>query len=84
MSQMLESDLLGKLDDLDFDKDPFRIAGELVEALQKFDEISKRQTLNVIKPKLEQWLSSKLVSIRELVARGISFETWTPISEVSL
>ncbi len=83
MSQIIENDLSQKLEDLDFDKDPYQITGELVAALLKFDEISKRNTLNVIKPKLEQWLSIKLVSIRELVARGILFETWTPISDVS-
>lgn len=83
MASIITGDLSQKLDDLDLDKDPFHIAGELVLALQSFDEISGRDTLSVIKPKLEQWLASKLVSIREVVARGLSFETWTPISEVN-
>lgn len=79
---MIEEDLTSKLEDLDFDKDPFGIVGDLIEALQKFDSVSKRHTLNVIKPKLEQWIQLKLVTIRELVSRAIAFETWTPISEV--
>ena len=56
--------------------------GELVEALQRFDQVSNRATLNVVKPKLEQWLQVKLVNIREIISRAITFETWTPINEV--
>lgn len=43
--------------------------------------MANRQCLNVIKPKLEAWLQTKLVTIREVVSRAIQFETWTPISE---
>jgi hypothetical protein len=33
MSRIIEGDLVNKLDDLDFDKDPFKVVGELIEAL---------------------------------------------------
>ena len=54
LAQIIEEDLAGKMEDLDFDK--HEIVGEVIEQLQHFDKVSKRQTLNVIKPKLEQWL----------------------------
>ena len=53
MAQLIETDLSSKLDDLDFDKDPHHIVGDLIEALEKFDTVSNRNTLNVVKPKLE-------------------------------
>lgn len=53
---MIEEDIGQKLEELDFDKDPHAIVGSVIEALQKFDTISHRKTLNVIKPKLEAWL----------------------------
>ncbi len=81
---MIEEDLGLKLEDLDFDKDPHSIGGSVIEALQKFDKISRRKTLNVIKPKLEAWLQLKLVSVRELVSRSIQFETWLPVGDVRL
>ena len=56
MAVMIEEDLQCKLEDLDFDKDPHQIVGDLVDSLQKFDQVSNRSTLNVVKPKLEQWL----------------------------
>ena len=56
MAQIIEEDLNVKLEDLDFDKDPYQIVGDLIEALQKFDKLTGRKTLNVIKPKLELWL----------------------------
>jgi hypothetical protein len=56
MSDVLESDLSTKLDDLDFDKDPFNIVGRLIERLQKFDSLTDRKTVHVLKPKLETWL----------------------------
>lgn len=52
--------------------------------MQKFDKVSRKKTLNVIRPKLEQWLQVKLVNIREVVSRAITFENWQPISEVIL
>jgi hypothetical protein len=82
MGDMIEEDLQSKLDDLDFDKDPYQIVGDLVDALQKFDQVSNRATLNVVKPKLEQWIQVKLVSLREMIGRAITFETWTPIGEL--
>jgi hypothetical protein len=42
MAKIIELDISGKLEELDFDKDPFQIVGDLVEALQKFDIVSKR------------------------------------------
>jgi hypothetical protein len=51
-------------------------------ALQQFDKVSRRKTLNVMKPKLEAWLQLKIVNIRELVSRSISFENWLPVSDV--
>jgi hypothetical protein len=53
MAKIIEDDIKSKLEELDFDKDPHQIVGELIEALQKFDKVSNRATLNVIKPKLE-------------------------------
>ncbi|CDW85886.1 UNKNOWN [Stylonychia lemnae] len=81
MAQIIEEDLGLKLEDLDFDKDPHQMVGQIVSSLQNFDLVSKRKTLNVIRPKLESWLQNKLVSIRELVAKTMSFENWLPASE---
>lgn len=67
---------------MDFDKDPYHIVGDLVDALQKFDQVSNRTTLNVVKPKLESWLSTKLLSLRDMIGRAIAFETWTPLSDL--
>lgn len=33
MAKMIENDIQAKLDDLDFDKDPFKIVGDLIEAV---------------------------------------------------
>jgi hypothetical protein len=84
MAKMIENELTNKGEDqLDFEKDPQHIVGELICALQGFDSVANRQCLNVIKPKLEVWLQTKLVTIREVVSRAIQFETWTPISDVN-
>jgi hypothetical protein len=53
MSDIIEEDLGLKLEEIEFDKDPYHIIGELMEALQKFDTITGRKTLHVIRPKLE-------------------------------
>jgi hypothetical protein len=82
MAVMIEEDLQSKLEDLDFDKDPHQIVGDLVDSLQKFDQVSNRSTLNVVKPKLEQWLQVKLLTLREMIGRAITFETWTPLSDI--
>jgi hypothetical protein len=82
MAVMIEDDLQSKLEDLDFDKDPHQIVGDLVDSLQKFDQVSNRSTLNVVKPKLEQWLQVKLLTLREMIGRAITFETWTPLSDI--
>jgi hypothetical protein len=37
MADVVVEDLTHKLEDLDFDKDPHNIVGELVESLHKFD-----------------------------------------------
>ena len=71
-----------KLEELDFDKDHYSIVGNVLQYLQEYDKISRRKTLNVLRPKLEAWLQSKLVNIREVAARCILFETWTPVTEV--
>jgi hypothetical protein len=85
MAKMIENELTNKGEEqLDFEKDPQHIVGELISALQGFDAVANRQCLNVIKPKLEIWLQTKLVTIREVVSRAIQFETWTPISEVNI
>jgi hypothetical protein len=84
MARMIENELTNKGEDqLDFEKDPQHIVGDLICALQGFDSVANRQCLNVIKPKLEAWLQTKLVTIREVVSRAIQFETWRPISEVN-
>lgn len=56
MAQILEEDLGEKIDDLDFDKDPHQVVGAVIKSLQEFDKVSRRKTLNIIKPKLESWL----------------------------
>ena len=56
MNDIIEEDLKSKLDEIDFDKDPYQIMGELIELLQKFDNLTQRKTINIIKPKLEQWI----------------------------
>lgn len=82
MAKIIENELTNKGEEqLDFEKDPQHIVGDLICALQGFDSVANRQCLNVIKPKLEAWLQTKLVTIREVVSRAIQFETWTPISE---
>lgn len=84
MASLLAEDLKTKLEDLDFDKDPYQTVGSLIEALQEFDSISKRNTLSILRPKLEAWLQLKLGNIREVVGRALIFENWQPISEVSI
>lgn len=82
MSDILEQDIQSKLDELDFDKDPFNIVGKLIEQLQKFDSLTDRKTVHVLKPKLEAWLNTKFTSIREVAQRNIKFETWQPVADV--
>eukprot|EP00347_Sterkiella_histriomuscorum_P023264 403335317 len=81
MSQIIEEDLALKLEDMDFDKDPHQVVGKIIQSLQNFDSVSRRKTLNVIRPKLESWLQLKLVNIRELVSKTIQFENWSPSTE---
>lgn len=84
MSDIIEASLSSKLEDLDFDKDPFDIVCKLIERLQKFDSLSDRKIVHIVKPKLEGWLQTKLASIKEVAARSIKFETWQPVSEVTI
>lgn len=84
MSEIITEDITAKLEDLDFEKDPYNIVGELIASLQRFDLITERSTLNVLKSKLEIWLQMKLVSVREVVVRSYAFETWQPVSEVGI
>ena len=85
MAALIETELSHKLagDELDLDKDPHSMVGDLIHALQHFDAISGHKTLEVLRPKLEQWLAVKLVNVREVVARAIAFENWQPANEVS-
>lgn len=53
MNDLIEEDLTSKLDELDFDRDPYGALGDLIDLLSKFDSLTQRKTINIIKPKLE-------------------------------
>lgn len=60
MSEIIEIDLGGKLEDMDFEKDPYDVVEEMISLLAKFDSYSGKSVLTILGPKLESWILTKL------------------------
>jgi hypothetical protein len=42
MAEFVEEEITSKLENLDFEKDPFEVCGKLIEEVQKLDSLSGR------------------------------------------
>lgn len=60
MAEIIEADLAAKIEDLDFEKDPYEVVEELISLLAKFDSYSGKSVLTILGPKLESWILTKI------------------------
>jgi hypothetical protein len=53
MYNIIEDNLNKKIDDLDFEKDPYNIVEDIIANLRIFDKLTSRSALVLLGPKLE-------------------------------
>ena len=76
MATVIEEEVKHHLPRLDLDGEYYELVVDLIRDLEKFDKFSHHNTLSAIKPKIDAWIQKKLVKIRDVVERCLTFERW--------